>query len=430
MPDYTDELLRRRQRSPLQRIGRGLQGVGMGLMGKPLESEGKESPYTMMMLRELMERGRPLSPSDRKAQMDIEERKKEAAYQRKLEEELAGKSGVEAPIAGGVESPTDMVPPTREGGFESRIREAFPGDTTVEDIPQRPTPEDILSTPPEAPISIEQPVAKSPVPKYEIITLETGKLRKQETEASKSARKLWEQAQTAKVKTTGQIEIGQRAAINNLDLVTGAFREMAQTYSDAVKEGGMGGQVAKRKSDMALWWGEEWGEKYPSTAAWPGQKTEVITRMMPMLTQQGDKPGSVRLVSTVFKRLELTVPEKNTPPKAARTQMEKSIRNMYRFARAAQRIGLTNEKVEGMSEQERTMLSNKIATIAQTIDIAGTEKTYVDNMIGSVLAPIDALIKERGVEKGQRFTVNGKRYNIPPEEVEGFLADNPNARRQ
>ena len=52
------------------------------------------------------------------------------------------------------------------------------------------------------------------------------------------------------------------------------------------------------------------GDKYPNSAAFPGQKTEVIVRMMPMLTAQGDKPGSVRLVSTVFDKLNLTLPEK------------------------------------------------------------------------------------------------------------------------
>lgn len=206
-----------------------------------------------------------------------------------------------------------------------------------------------------------------------------------------------------KVETRAKLDVAQRNALNNLDLTTGAFTEMATTYSDAVREGGMGSKLNEIKAAAKLWAGGRQAEDLPNTAAWPGQKTEVIARMMPMLTQQGEKPGSVRLVATVFDKLALTVPTGNTPPKNARKMLEKSIRNMYRFTRAAARLGITNESVEGLSQDVRETLSNRVANLANTMQIVGTEKEQVDNLINSVLSPIDTLIAERGDEKQSAF---------------------------
>lgn len=232
----------------------------------------------------------------------------------------------------------------------------------------------------------------------ESLTLGGAKFKRKESLEEKVEEKKALSEAEQKVTTRAKMDVAQRNALNNLDLTTGAFTEMAATYSDAVREGGMGSKFNQIKADARLFVGGRQAEDLPNTAAWQGQKTEVIARMMPMLTQQGEKPGSVRLVATVFDKLALTVPSGNTPPKNARTMLEKSIRNMYRFARAAARLGVTNDTVEGLSATARESLSDRIASLANTIELKGEEKAQVINLIDNVLSPIDTLIDERGDE--------------------------------
>lgn len=226
-------------------------------------------------------------------------------------------------------------------------------------------------------------------------------------------------------KAQSKIEAGQRSSLNNVDLVSGAFRELSQTYADAVEEGGVGSKFNEIKSDIGLFLGGGVGEKFDDTSAMIGQRTEVVARMMPLLTQQGDKPGSVRLVATVFDRLNLTLPQSNTPPKNARKMMEKTLRNMYRFSRAAARLKLTNEDVDNLPQSELSVLSGKIETLANTIELDDEENAALDKLLGGALRPVDNLINNRSgklpsfstidegekkVEVGEQFIVNGVRY--------------------
>ncbi len=221
-----------------------------------------------------------------------------------------------------------------------------------------------------------------------------------EDPAAVQQRKLAEQKGKADIKRQEEIKSGQRMAAGSFNLIGGAINEFSQTFADAVREQGVGSKLAQVYSGASLFLGGKQAEKFPNTAALPGQTTEVIARMMPILTQQGDKPGSVRLVSTVFDKLELTLPQGNTPPKNARKMMEKSLLNMYRFTRAARVLGISNETVENLPDEQVEALSNQIANLARKIPIQGNERKELDNFINNALKPIDEVISERGQPKG------------------------------
>ncbi len=177
------------------------------------------------------------------------------------------------------------------------------------------------------------------------------------------------------------IEAGARTALNSLDLSSGAIRELAETYADAYREGGVGSKLKEKFSDASLFFGGRQAERFKETSALPGKTTEVVARLMPLLTQQGEKPGSVRLVQTIFDKLTLTLPKKNTPPKNAKSMMRATISNMYRFARAAARLGITNESIDKTPSEKLEDLSVKISNMAKTIQITGEERKQVDSLL-------------------------------------------------
>ena len=237
------------------------------------------------------------------------------------------------------------------------------------------------------------------------------KTRIESTPQAEILKKGLEKKFTDRVDAQGKSEAAQRMALQNLNLVTGSIRELSQTYADSVREGGMGNIFNQAYSKGSLFVGGGQGEKFSATDAYSGQKTEVVARLMPLLTQQGDSPGSVRLVQTVFDKLEVTLPKGNTPPKNARRMSEQTIRNTYRFARAAQELGLTNEFVEGKTDEELKSFSVKVANVARGIKLTREEENTLKSLIDNSLEPIDNLINDRsggnGAEKKRLFDKYG-----------------------
>lgn len=216
----------------------------------------------------------------------------------------------------------------------------------------------------------------------------------------------------ADIKSMGEKKVAEQMANQSLGMVTGSLQELAKTYADAVKEGGIGGRLAKTKSDAALWAGGSVGENFPATSAFPGQKTEVIARMMPILTQQGDKPGSVRLVQTVFDKLEKTLPDETTPPKNARRMMEQTIRNMFRFARASQimssEMGVTDDNFNQLAPQQQKALSGQLEQVAARVNLSPAEEQTINGIVNEALKPLDSLT---GQQTGNQIPEVGGMFN-------------------
>lgn len=196
----------------------------------------------------------------------------------------------------------------------------------------------------------------------------------------------------------------ERMTQQSVMLVAGAARRLAETYRDAYKEKGIGSRGRQITSGTALWFGGERAQKYPATAAFTGQKTEMLTKMMPLLTQQGDKPGSVRLVSTIFDKLEKTLPDYNTPPIPARRMIVETIRNMFGFSLAIKRMGITNEMVEGLNPQQLQQVGNQIANFSKSIQLSPDEKRQLDDLLNTVVAPIDELSRP---QENQQTNIQG-----------------------
>jgi len=217
----------------------------------------------------------------------------------------------------------------------------------------------------------------------------------------------------SRIKTGEEIGAGSRMAGQSFSNVAGSLQELSRTYADAYREGGIGCKLKEKVAEARLWAGGEQAEGLSATSAFPGQKTEVIARMMPLLTQQGDKPGSVRLVQTVFDKLEKTLPSLNTPPKNARRMMEQSIRNMFRFARASQimaeKFGVTDQSFESATPQEQQIMSNTLSQMADTVTLSPDEEMGVSEMINAALAPIDEL--EQGAEGSDTVPQVGQSFN-------------------
>jgi hypothetical protein len=210
--------------------------------------------------------------------------------------------------------------------------------------------------------------------------------------------KLNELRETEKIKSQLANEKALRLAEQNVSLIAGSAKRLSQTYADAIREGGVGGAAAALKSGVALKLGGTGAEKYAATGALPGQKTEIITKMMPLLTQQGDKPGSVRLVSTVFDKLEKTLPDNNTPPKVAKRMMVETLRNMFGFSKAIKEMGITNEMVNNLPQKELKNLGKAVERYSSKIELSEEETLQLQDLLDTALEPIDQLIAERDGE--------------------------------
>jgi len=200
---------------------------------------------------------------------------------------------------------------------------------------------------------------------------------------------------TAKVEALGKSKSAKRMSTQQLELIANSGRLLSQTHVDALREGGMGSLINEYKGKASLFFGGEQAEQFEATETFPGLKTEIISRLMPTLTQQGDKPGSVRLVQTIFAKLELTLPGSRTPAKNARRMMSATLTNAFNFAKAANRLGLTNESVENMSDDELESFSQRVADVAKSITLSEEEQSSLDSLLSNTLAPYDRYIDER-----------------------------------
>lgn len=225
-------------------------------------------------------------------------------------------------------------------------------------------------------------------------------------------KKLQEKQAEADLKMRTQAAGGRKMGRVNVNIVGGAFKRLAQTYADATQEGAtgdiyrsgfarhvaLGGVVPKNLGGGKL------QEKFKRTAAYEGQKTEVITKMMPMLTQQGDKPGSVRLIRSIFDRLSKTIPQLHHDTGPAFEMIRESMKNMYGFAAAVEnaggmnafvtQLGYSPDVLNGLSKQQLDMLASNAMTglsdgsLGVSIDLRPAQERELNNILSNVLSPI------------------------------------------
>ena len=215
---------------------------------------------------------------------------------------------------------------------------------------------------------------------------------------------------TERAKTKAALEKSIFATQSNLNLVAGTARDFAQVYAEAIIEGGAGGLIPKAIGKAATKVGDipgvvEIGGKFPSTGALVGKTVELIAKIMPMLTQQATKPeGSIRLVTTVFEALKLTVPDEGTAPKQGIKQLTETIRSMYRFAKAAENTNASFDAYFGKSpdevgDKELQSWTNRITKAMEDVTLSPEEQEFINNITSEVTEPIELVVEaiDRGL---------------------------------
>lgn len=388
-----EELLQKYQprRSVVGNIGELLKTIGHGAQGKPYES-----PDIALQ--------RELAIKDLQAQQKAESdaAAAELEHKRKLDEirttaeTLQGAFMPRAPL----NQPSGVTAPSAPTRLQSLNIDDFSPSEPMRSAPSSPNVpqqgygiyESMWQQIPE-----EERQFYSPEPDIKMIQgipVITG-YKPTLTESGKVKLKQMSDKATADLKASQESETAQRMASQNVATVAGAMRRLSETLRDAIKEGGAGGIVPSTISSVAGRIGGRVGAQFPASAALPGQVTEVIARMMPLLTQQGDKPGSVRLVSTVFDRLLQTVPNKVSSPEEGLRMMTETIRNMYGYANAIKKMGITNEQVDNLSDEQLSQLGNAISSYANSIVLTPQEKAEEQELLRVALEPLQSVVGRR-----------------------------------
>lgn len=193
--------------------------------------------------------------------------------------------------------------------------------------------------------------------------------------------------------SVSKISTGIRTSDRNVVTIAGAINDLARTYADGIEEGGLGSLVGRGKTEIAKRVGGELSDQVPASLAFDGKKVEVIARMMPLLTQQGEKEGSVRLVESVFRKLSETLPSAQTGPVAGANMMMESIRNAVRFAMAIDQGDLDiTPNADSLSDDQIDSLANstadRIKKIAEKVDLSEETQAEIDSLVIASLKPM------------------------------------------
>ena len=254
----------------------------------------------------------------------------------------------------------------------------------------------------------------------------------------------------SRVEAGAKLEEGQRASERSLTVISTSLNDFSKLIVDAFDEGGFGDIIKAGKTALKQKFAGGLATRELSrTSAIPGKKVEIITKMMPLLTQQGDKPGSVRLVSTVFERLSDSLPGANLRGdvrgndislEEARAMLSETILSMLRFAQAIQSLGITNEDVDRIPGKvstnpngsttvekgsELSQFGDLIERTSQQFFTEGSdEEQQILDFISLALEPLDVKIAEEnrkrtegGTEAGQLSTEDAEELRLIDEEL-------------
>ncbi len=200
--------------------------------------------------------------------------------------------------------------------------------------------------------------------------------------------------------TIANLATGQRISFTNLEKVAGSISDLDRVVAESIKEGGAGNIVNEKIFQAARFVGGGAQDAFPFTSAREGKKAEVLFNMIPMLTQQGEKPGSVRIMRSVLKLLGLTLPELKTGIKSARRMMSESIRSFFRFARAAELSGLEFDKefegqdLEDIGANELNKWIDKVKRASERVQLGSEEEEALDDLIDNALSKTAELISK------------------------------------
>jgi len=120
--------------------------------------------------------------------------------------------------------------------------------------------------------------------------------------------------------------------------------------------------------------------------------------------------GSMRIIRGVMQALGQTIPDEQTRPQAAKQQVTQSIRTFFRFARAAENLGMSIDEIlidsetglirKEIKSNEITDWVEKVNELTGKIELSADEQDALDNMTGATTKPVTDLLQRReGTEK-------------------------------
>lgn len=225
----------------------------------------------------------------------------------------------------------------------------------------------------------------------------------------------------------GGVAVEPFKAAFNMELVANAFNAASSEHADAFRQGGIGDMWKSIMSGLRLRMGGLQAEQLSAVMAVPGKYTEALLKMMPILTQQVGKEGTIRIIQGVFEKMGETIPtyeaiamldpHKAIPPVTARRMMANTLDSLFRFTRATQflqaEIVLLERKQAGEAEetyQDRLdEFADRMARVTSRIELTPEEDRVRKDFIAQALKPLDDYIIERdkGLSKG-KFRVIGE----------------------
>ena len=125
--------------------------------------------------------------------------------------------------------------------------------------------------------------------------------------------------------------------------------------------------------------GGDVGDKFANSLAFPGSKTEMILRMMPLIS------GSVRIIRSVFNKLLESLPSGQDGPLTTKTKISQTVENMFGFMKSIQSGSVTLDELDSMS-------GNDIEALISTFNFSDDERKQIDAVIDTVTEPLNALI--------------------------------------
>ena len=203
------------------------------------------------------------------------------------------------------------------------------------------------------------------------------------------------------------IQKGQRMSFNNLEKVAGGIRNGAEVFAQAVRKNQAGNSLAAARTrlvsgrigNIPLPGGTTTQREFGDVGSQvEGTINESLFNMIPMLTQQGDKAGSVRLMSTVINRLGLSLPRLETDIVAARGMWDRTLRSFFRFARAAELSGIEFDKslnLKDATDEDMSDWVSKVVRAADRVELSDEEETAISKLVSNTLEPVDQVIDEQ-----------------------------------
>ena len=187
-------------------------------------------------------------------------------------------------------------------------------------------------------------------------------------------------------KSKAKMQQSKISSQHNLELVSGAAKDLSEWLVRAYGEGGAGsvyqaGITALARKGVLP---PAIANKFAASGAVVGKRNEMLLKMFPMLTQQLGKEGSIRLIESVLERIGQTLPDTATPPGLAKEQLVGTLQSMYRINRAVNLIDL-----EQLSPETMPAFVNLISDAAARIEFDEDEQSGLDKFITNSLKPLD-----------------------------------------